>query len=228
VTKDTTDAPDKRRYDEIREDVQPLLEANPGYVLYVTGHSLGGALSSIVAFFMACDPSIPKPVTCLNFASPRVGDASFLEACTALEKIQNLRYLRVVNEKDSIAFMPTFNFYHAGFQLRLYEGSGEPNDSSSSAMPPPPPPPPPEMTYPRLQDTMANKWRRTWNNSLFASLNFAYDHGDYREEVEKNKVALQKMDLNLLYADPDITGFTWGGGVLPEMAVVPPSVPMEK
>ena len=40
TTATETDAPEKRKYDEILEDVKPLLSANPGYKLYVTGHSL--------------------------------------------------------------------------------------------------------------------------------------------------------------------------------------------
>ena len=189
-----TDSPEKRKFDEILEAIKPLVEAHPTYVLYVTGHSLGGALSTIVSFYLACDESIPKPVTCINFASPRVGNHSFLEASTALEKCQSLRFLRVVNEKDSIAFMPTFQYYHAGFQIRLYEDTAVP----------------PEVTYPKLNDSIASKWSRTWNNSLFASFNFSYDHGDYREQVEVNQTALQKLDLNLLYSDPEITGYAWG------------------
>jgi len=60
----------------------PLLEANPSHKLYVTGHSLGAALSTVVSFKLSCEESIQKPVMCINFASPRVGDAAFLEAVT--------------------------------------------------------------------------------------------------------------------------------------------------
>jgi len=73
---------DKRKYDQILEDIMPLLEANPDHKLYVTGHSLGAALSTVVSFFLSCEESIQKPVMCINFASPRVGDAAFLKAVT--------------------------------------------------------------------------------------------------------------------------------------------------
>lgn len=63
---------------------------------YVTGHSLGGALSTIVGVFLACDPEIPKPVSVVNFASPRVGGRHFLHAAKWLERKRWLRVLRVV------------------------------------------------------------------------------------------------------------------------------------
>eukprot|EP00548_Thalassiothrix_antarctica_P004539 CAMPEP_0194137896 /NCGR_PEP_ID=MMETSP0152-20130528/7731_1 /TAXON_ID=1049557 /ORGANISM="Thalassiothrix antarctica, Strain L6-D1" /LENGTH=76 /DNA_ID=CAMNT_0038835097 /DNA_START=50 /DNA_END=277 /DNA_ORIENTATION=- len=74
---DEKDDPSNRKYDVIMKECKILLEENPGYKLYVTGHSLGAALSSIFAFYAACDEDIPKPVTCINFASPRVGNKSF-------------------------------------------------------------------------------------------------------------------------------------------------------
>jgi pimeloyl-ACP methyl ester carboxylesterase len=98
LTRDPTDAESWRKYDDILEDVKALLKEHPDYKLYVTGHSLGAALASMVAFYLACDPDpdIPKPVTCLNFASPRIGDYNFLLAVQELEQKRWIRFLRVV------------------------------------------------------------------------------------------------------------------------------------
>jgi predicted lipase len=95
-TKDATDNAEFRKYDEVLEDVKTLMADHPGYKLYVTGHSLGAALSSLVAFYLACEDDIPKPVTCLNFASPRIGDSGFRDAVQSLEQRKALRMLRVV------------------------------------------------------------------------------------------------------------------------------------
>jgi alpha-beta hydrolase superfamily lysophospholipase len=95
-TVDPTDDSTFRKYDEILHDTKELLAAHPGYRLYVTGHSLGGALSTLIAFYLACDPEIRKPVTCISFASPRLGDKDFLKAVRWLEEQGMLRMLRVV------------------------------------------------------------------------------------------------------------------------------------
>lgn len=40
------------------------------------------------------------------------------------------------------------------------------------------------------------------------SLNFKYDHGEYRERVWKDKEFFEKLDLDSLYKDKDLTGFS--------------------
>jgi len=200
ATFDDTDDPEKTKIDEIMDDVKPLLAANPDYKLYVTGHSLGAAMSGLVSFFLACDTDIPKPVTCINFASPRIGDWNYLNAVQVLEQTHQLRFCRLNNDKDSIAAIPMYNYYHAGFQVRLYK----PEDATAAAAALLPP----EITYPKVVDSPWNKWGRTWGNSLFASLNLAYDHGDYRERIEANRSALEAVSLNDLYENPELTGFS--------------------
>lgn len=190
-TFDDSDDPNLHKYDEVLRHVKTLLKENPDYKLYVTGHSLGGALSSLASFFMASDPEITKPVSCLNFAAPRIGDENYLNASRELENAGHLRICRVINDKDSIPLAPMFNYYHAGFQVRLY------NDASNQ----------PEISYPKLKESRFNRFRRMWANSIIKSFNFAYDHGEYRERIEENKEALEKFSLNELYEDSNITGF---------------------
>lgn len=190
-TFDDSDDPNTLKYDEVLDDIKPLLKANPGYKLYVTGHSLGGALSGLVSFFLACDTEIETPVTCLNFASPRFGDSNYLYAVQVLEKENRLRICRIVNDDDLFAVVPMWNYYHAGFQVRLFENSSYPA----------------EITFPKINDIITNQWTRTWNNSLFTSTNLKYDHGSYRERVEQNKTYLEDENLNQLYRNKALTGF---------------------
>jgi hypothetical protein len=96
LTLDEKDDVGWRKYDEILKDVQRVLRDHPKYKLYVTGHSLGAALATLVSFYLTCEPDIPKPITCINFASPRIGDGHFLKAVRALEEQGWLRMLRVV------------------------------------------------------------------------------------------------------------------------------------
>lgn len=53
-----------------------------GYKIYVTGHSLGGALSSLCAFQIAAEAAkegsnIPTPINNISIASPYIGDECF-------------------------------------------------------------------------------------------------------------------------------------------------------
>ena len=72
--------------------------------VYMTGHSLGGDLATLMAFEAATstDARIPKPVTCISIASPEVGNIAFRQAVAVLEKERKLRCLRVVNFADPI------------------------------------------------------------------------------------------------------------------------------
>jgi hypothetical protein len=46
-----------------------------------------------------------------------------------------------------------------------------------------------------------------YRNSLAANLNLKYDHGNYREHIEKDKAFLEKLNLNAMYKDTTLTGF---------------------
>mmetsp|Transcript_28395 Transcript_28395/g.44153 ORF Transcript_28395/g.44153 Transcript_28395/m.44153 type:complete len:440 (+) Transcript_28395:163-1482(+) len=123
--------------DEIMTVVIKLLLKHPGFQLYITGHSLGGALSTLFSFYAAAsdNPNIKKPVKCVSIASPKVGSMSFFKAFQALEREGKLRHLRVANNNDLVTHVPdrsTFSvayvaaaqssiFRHVGLNLSLQE-----------------------------------------------------------------------------------------------------------
>lgn len=191
-TFDDSDDPNLVKFEEVMAHVEALLQENPGYKLYVTGHSLGAALATVAAFFMACRPGIPQPVSCINFASPRVGDEAFLSAIQVLEQDGAIRICRVVNDNDSIAFVPMFYYKHVGFQVRLYKGGDYPT----------------LITYPKVNDSWYNRYSRIYENSLLASVNVHYDHSEYRERIGENDAALAKERLDDLYNNSELTGFS--------------------
>jgi hypothetical protein len=110
------------------------MEANPEYSLYTTGHSLGGALSTLFAFEVAADDKILKPVTCISIASPKVGNLAFRRAFHFLESKKRIRCLRIANHKDLVTLLPdrgSFSlayivccqqsvYRHVGAELKLY------------------------------------------------------------------------------------------------------------
>lgn len=85
-----------------------LLEQYPGYKIQSAGHSLGGALSTLFSFQLAAnpDPRLVNPISCVSFASPKVGNRSFAMAFQALERKGHIRCLRVSNHADVIPELP--------------------------------------------------------------------------------------------------------------------------
>jgi hypothetical protein len=127
-SKQSADRPSK--YETIVEHLKSLLDSYRGYRIRVCGHSLGGALSTAFSFFAACDDSLPKPILCFTFASPRVGNLDFARAFQECEVSGRLRHLRIVNDRDLVTVVPdrlayalccTNSIYrHVGIELRLY------------------------------------------------------------------------------------------------------------
>lgn len=70
---------DETKYSHILKKTLEVLEEYAGYKLEVTGLSLGGALCQVFASHLATETHrlIIKPVTCIAFASPKVGSMAF-------------------------------------------------------------------------------------------------------------------------------------------------------
>ena len=67
-------------FDVVVKDVMDRLKQYPNYEVFTTGVSLGGALTTVFAFFFAAEPKLPK-ITCYSFASPKLGNLGFRRAC---------------------------------------------------------------------------------------------------------------------------------------------------
>jgi triacylglycerol lipase len=85
----------QRAYNVVRADVERDLKMNGELPLYVTGHSLGGALAIMATWFTASN----SLGACYTFGGPRVGNM-------ALEKRFKTPIYRVVNAADIVPRVP--------------------------------------------------------------------------------------------------------------------------
>jgi triacylglycerol lipase len=93
-------------YDSIRAPILQAVSSLAGggtySALYITGHSLGGALSVLAAPDLAAQTQLKQPVV-YTFAGPRAGDPSF----ASLYDGDIATSWRVVNTNDAVPKLPT-------------------------------------------------------------------------------------------------------------------------
>jgi hypothetical protein len=189
----------------------------------VTGHSLGGALATLYSFLIAAEPDsvIPKPVTCISFGSPYVGDESFRLSHQTLESLGKLRNLRVSNYQDMVTLIPFISFRwkvwdndahvgtlfkHVGMNLRLF-----PPDSLSVL--------PFQIIYPKVRTGLftaaLDEFKRAWEYSLLGNWSWdwhvyftwkVHSLDEYQRRINDNQPTLQVMYLDDLYANKAIVG----------------------
>ncbi|XP_002971442.2 uncharacterized protein LOC9640177 [Selaginella moellendorffii] len=117
-------------YDHISAELVTILRKHRNAKLYITGHSLGGALATLFTamlfynreenrvFYNTEDDVARRLVALYTFGQPRVGDKSFASFMdTSLNK-PTMRYFRVVYNNDMVARVPfdnsLFGFKHFG------------------------------------------------------------------------------------------------------------------
>lgn len=181
-----------QRFDMILDDIKPFVE--DGYKIYVTGHSLGGALSSLLAFKLAGSNKswIPKPISCISFASPFNGTAGFQKAFTQLEKMGLIRYLRITNDNDVVPTIPPFSLglrrrlmKHVGINLRLKDNSFSLRHPNTNG----------------LGNALRNSViKPVWSVMKYHLLPL------HDERMDKQQKVLQDMYLHDLYEDEGIMG----------------------
>ncbi|XP_052189156.1 uncharacterized protein LOC127799286 [Diospyros lotus] len=108
-------------YDSVRMRILSLIKLAVGYTdniaepqhhwrVYLTGHSLGGALATLLALELSSSQLVKRgavSVTMYNFGSPRVGNKKFAEVYN--EKVKDS--WRVVNHRDIIPTVPRLMGY---------------------------------------------------------------------------------------------------------------------
>lgn len=76
--------------------------------IWCTGHSLGAAMSTLLAYRLQRTETMPNPQALYTFGSPRVGDKTYIRAIEA----SGLLHFRFVNNTDIVPRVPVWPFHH--------------------------------------------------------------------------------------------------------------------
>lgn len=96
-------------YSAVRDSMFEHIATLPAHKpLFITGHSLGGALATLAAMDIMCNTSIEQ-VSVYTYASPRVGDPHFVKQYNYIVPI----HWRFQNKYDIVPHLPTLVYYSA-------------------------------------------------------------------------------------------------------------------
>lgn len=109
-------------YSMVGDEVRQMLIAHPHKKLWITGHSLGGALASVFVAQLVLDNDddiLQHLAGLYTFGQPRCGDIEYKNLFNGLTK-QGLVY-RIVNKKDVVCTLPLkiANYIHHGNKIRI-------------------------------------------------------------------------------------------------------------
>ena len=107
---------EKKKFQIILDQVAAICVEHPQCRLHIGGHSLGGALATMLSLEAASDERIPSPVTCITSGAPKVGNLDFLRTYDYLEEQGRVRCIQVANDRDPVTLSPptgAFNPIHA-------------------------------------------------------------------------------------------------------------------
>ena len=116
------------KFYRIVETLYEVMQEHAGYDVFISGHSLGGALSQLFAFkFVAYVMRIGAehlfqswPLRVVSFASPHVGNGVYANAFHTLEDLGFIRHLRFTNEGDVIPVgMLNVDYHQTGVNIHL-------------------------------------------------------------------------------------------------------------
>lgn len=108
-----------KAYKSIAETINVLVNMHPFYNLYLTGHSLGGALAAIAMYEFTKIPGFSNRfIKLVTFGQPRTGNSRFankLDSYRRGHRMDGFSYVRYVNRADVVPRVPlALRFTHGG------------------------------------------------------------------------------------------------------------------
>jgi len=198
----------KSKAEEIIGILSVLFEKEcKGFSLYVTGHSLGGSMSTLFAARAATFGQFGK-VTNVSFASPYCGDQGFRDHFYQLEQKNLIRHIRISNEEDVVPLIPFVApngiaplemYKHTGMNIRMYNA-----DQLFF--------PKCRLFYPKM-GSLTNEVRNAVLNNfpMGLSVGVISKHlcPEYSSRLERASEELKKISVEGLYESTHITGWSY-------------------
>lgn len=110
-----------KAYESVRNKILYLIKKEYNNI-YITGHSLGGALAVLAMLDIVYNYHdklifVNKKLYCYTFGSPDIGNKAFCDSTDKRCKIYNVDYVNVVNGNDIITKYPIFRDYYKCGQI---------------------------------------------------------------------------------------------------------------
>ena len=109
-------------FNSMVSQISEVIDREKPAVVHCVGHSLGGALATLIAEWLAAETSVCS-VNLYTFGSPRVGLTPFAQNLSAMGKIDNI--FRATNAGDPVPLVPVWPFVHTpdnGTDYRVLSG----------------------------------------------------------------------------------------------------------
>lgn len=101
----------KNSVDNIWPQLQDQLkEYGKTRTIWCTGHSLGAAMATLLAYRLQRTEDCPNPQALFTYGSPRVGNKKYIRAIESI----GLLHFRFVNNADIVARVPPWPYRHFG------------------------------------------------------------------------------------------------------------------
>jgi predicted lipase len=103
-------------YINIKNVIENILTSpeKKDYEIYITGHSLGGALATLFGYLYSKETE--RQIKIISFASPRVGNIHFKND---FDNQPNLIHYRITNHRDIVTATPMIFYKHVGINIHL-------------------------------------------------------------------------------------------------------------
>uniref|UniRef100_A0AC34FCV1 Fungal lipase-like domain-containing protein n=1 Tax=Panagrolaimus sp. ES5 TaxID=591445 RepID=A0AC34FCV1_9BILA len=112
----------------MKDDINRLINTYPDFDIWITGHSVGGAMASIAAATIASTKIIPAyQMYLFTFGQPRTGNEDYAKNFNDL----GMFAYRVVNNRDPIPHLPPLNengYFHHGAEIWYDNDMSEDSD----------------------------------------------------------------------------------------------------